>query len=356
MTSCSTARGRRGDAGFTLVELVVAMGVGLIVTGGALVVFQHAVKASASVKQKLDMHDNIRIALDLMVRDFVQVGQGLPAGKVISVPSGNGALAISRPGRDGTALTFAEGTTELPAVITGSALGVALNGITTDITTVMYADSQFDVADATVAADGESLTVDAGVPISGVADPIRPGDLIMVANGIGSTLMMVTRLDDPAGQTIYFDDGDDMGINQRGADAGTIMQLNPSPGDPFQAAITRIRMVTYYIDATNPDLPRLVRRLNMREGRVVAVGLDNLQFSYDLVDGITNPTNQEDPATPNQIRKVNIVVGARGRERSPLMVGQGEVRDGDPRPDPFFRASLTSQVSLRSLALVDRYR
>ena len=97
-----------------------------------------------------------------------------------------------------------------------------------------------------------------------------------------------------------------MGLNQRGADAGTIMQLNPTPGADFTAQLTRMRMVTYYIDNANPDQPRLVRRVNMNPGRVVAVGLDNLQFSYDLVDGITNPTNQDDPATPNQVRKINI--------------------------------------------------
>jgi hypothetical protein len=86
------------------------------------------------------------------------------------------------------------------------------------------------------------------------------------------------------------------------------------------------------------------------------VGLDNLQFSFDLVDGITNPTNQDDPATPNQVRKINIVVGARSRERSPMMIARANVDPEAPVVDPFFRASLTSQVSLRSLALVDRYQ
>lgn len=354
--SLTVAESRPRESGFTLSELLVAMTLGLIVTGGALVVFQHAVRASQSVKQKLDMHDNIRIALDLMVRDFVQVGQGLPAGKVVAIPSGVGALTINRPGPEGANLTFAAGATELPAVTPGDALGVAINGLTTDMLNVIYADSQFDLAQATIAADGESATVDAAVPIAGVPDPIRAGDLIMFTNAQGSTLMMVTGTDDPATQTIYFADGDPMGLNQRGADAGTIMQLNPTPGADFTAQLTRMRMVTYYIDNANPDQPRLVRRVNMNPGRVVAVGLDNLQFSYDLVDGITNPTNQDDPATPNQVRKINIVVGARSRERSVLLVGRPEVPEGQQAPDPFFRASLTSQVSLRSLALVDRYQ
>ena len=36
--------------------------------------------------------------MDLIVRDMLQVGQGLPAGRVIMIPNGVGALAIRLPG------------------------------------------------------------------------------------------------------------------------------------------------------------------------------------------------------------------------------------------------------------------
>jgi hypothetical protein len=57
---------------------------------------------------------------------------------------------------------------------------------------------------------------------------------------------------------------------------------------------------------------------------------------------VTNPTNLDNPLAPNQIRKVNIALAVRSRDRSKYT-------------DDFFRGTITSQVSLRSLALVDRY-
>ena len=36
--------------------------------------------------------------MDLVVRDLLQVGQGLPDGRVIGVPNGAGSAPIIRPG------------------------------------------------------------------------------------------------------------------------------------------------------------------------------------------------------------------------------------------------------------------
>jgi hypothetical protein len=139
-----------------------------------------------------------------------------------------------------------------------------------------------------------------------------------------------------------------MNLNQRGvATAGTILNLDPEPGNPsntYPASMTRIRMVSYYIDnVTDPAFPRLVRQINMNNGRVVAFGIEGIQFTYDLVDGDLNPTNDPSPDTPNQIRKVNLALSARSRDRNP--------ETGD-----FYRQNIATQVSLRSLALRDRYQ
>jgi hypothetical protein len=139
------------------------------------------------------------------------------------------------------------------------------------------------------------------------------------------------------------------------------------PGPTFiPTTASRIRMISFYLDATtDPTRPRLVRRMNNGDpitfnnalGNVVAFDIENLQITYDLADGVTNPTNVKmtpadiiggtvdcpDPCSPNQIRKVNIVIS--GRSRSTLK-----------NTKQYFRNQLTTQVSLRSLAFVDRYR
>jgi hypothetical protein len=78
--------------------------------------------------------------------------------------------------------------------------------------------------------------------------------------------------------------------------------------------------------------------------------VEDLTLSYDLVDGVTNPTQQ--PTLPytvgattyssNQIRKVNLHIGVRSDTLSA------------PQND-YVRNHLSTVVSIRSLAFVQRY-
>jgi hypothetical protein len=106
-------------------------------------------------------------------------------------------------------------------------------------------------------------------------------------------------------------------------------------------------MISYFVDLPDgSDLPRLVRRVNMGDKLAIAMGVENLQVTYDFVDGTTNPTNVQDVPSgnsPNQIRKVNLFVAARSQ-------------DVDPQTHEYFRNSMATQVGLRSLSFVDRYR
>ena len=72
------------------------------------------------------------------------------------------------------------------------------------------------------------------------------------------------------------------------------------PPTPFlNTTATRVRMISYYIDNTDTAHPRLVRRINNgsptsfdnTSGTTVAFDIDNLQISYDIADGVTNPAN-----------------------------------------------------------------
>jgi hypothetical protein len=75
--------------------------------------------------------------------------------------------------------------------------------------------------------------------------------------------------------------------------------------------------------------------------------LENMQFTYNYVDGATNPSNQPGiPAGNNesQIRAVNVFLGA----RSSYMTHQGN-------KSIYARNNLVTQISLRSMAYRDRY-
>jgi hypothetical protein len=110
-------------------------------------------------------------------------------------------------------------------------------------------------------------------------------------------------------------------------------------------------MVTYYLDnVTSPPFVRLVRQVGLYPGSATPVGetLENLQFTYNFVDGVNNPSNQPGvPAgnTESQIRSVNVYLGA----RSSYMVHQGN-------KTLYSRNNLMTQVSLRSMAYHNKYQ
>jgi prepilin-type N-terminal cleavage/methylation domain-containing protein len=60
----------RSEAGFTLVELLVAMSIGMVVLLGAFTVLDNTVRLTGGVTQRVDSLQRGRNALDLMTRDL----------------------------------------------------------------------------------------------------------------------------------------------------------------------------------------------------------------------------------------------------------------------------------------------
>ena len=107
-------------------------------------------------------------------------------------------------------------------------------------------------------------------------------------------------------------------------------------------------MVSYYLDTTtDPTLPRLVRQVNDGARLAIALGVENLQLTYDLVDGVTNPTNVETPVAPEQ---------PESDPQGQPVPGGAVARHQTCRRNQYLRNSMATEVGLRSLSFVDRYQ
>ncbi|HEY3383678.1 MAG TPA: prepilin-type N-terminal cleavage/methylation domain-containing protein [Vicinamibacterales bacterium] len=348
----------RSESGFTLVELLVSMTITAIVMAGAFMVFSQATRMNQVAAETISVNRDQANAMDLVVRDLLQVGQGLPSSKVVSVPNGTG-ITINRPGPTAATVSLSD----WPAVLPGPGSGPSVDGgPATDVLTLLYVDTMFVTSTgqapaATVAANGASMTVTAPITLE-VGDlvlfDVSGRDAVQVATGV--------TVDASSLQTVQFAAGDKLNFNQRTATAGTILQIQPVANTAFTANVSRLRMITYYIDA-NRTPAALIRCLNNQcvgsnpiPGQVVALGVENLQFSFDIVDGDTNPSNIKmtatdlagggacgtDPCSTNQIRKANVALSMRSRHRVQQL-------------NDFVHRLLTTQVSLRNLSFVDRY-
>lgn len=354
------------DAGFSLAEFMVSMGVLTVVMGATMGGLSDVIKGNDAVLQMTTMNSSLRAGMDLIVRDLLQVGSGLPPGHAITIPNGTGAGRVKIPGPPGTGFQTDVGATTIGAVIPQPGRGPKINGVDTDVITVMMADNTF-LNVATTAVGSNFVTVATGVDLEAGADRVAPGQLMMIMKGSLAVLAEVTSVDLVA-RRLNFADGDSLNLNQSGAASGNLPALNAAEpaNSPAHTNVSRVRMITYYLDAdTDAKHPRLTRRVNNGDpmyfdnslGTAVAMDVENLQFTFDISNGLTNPGNVEMTAldrtaagacnpsacAATQIRKVNVMLT--GRSSNAVNTNLRS-----------FRNTLQSQVSLRGMAFVDEYR
>jgi type II secretory pathway pseudopilin PulG len=379
---------KRKITGFTLVELMIAMAVTMVLMGAAVAVFRDASLANQVVTQGSDMSENLRASLNLIQLDLQQAGTGIPqnginipftscASTPIRRPVLNGSSAFPYPGGpcESSIPPIEPGWKMGPTVLAPDATsGTAGNptGVTDEIT-ILYKDNTVGLDGVPVnqpATPPTSLGCPAGsLKVTGTTVTVtfdatcvnltiaaanqitvNPGDLVQFSNTNGSALLWVTNV---SGQVLTFESGDPFDLNGRTETAGTIQQLETpnSNGTPCNGApacfpptlATRIWMITYYLDnVTSPPYTRLIRQVNMNTPTAVAETMENLQFTYNFIDGVNNPANQSTvPAGDSEadIRSVNIYLGTRSSH--PTQKGNQMA---------YARMNLMSQVSLRSMA------
>jgi len=366
-----------GHAGFSLTELLVAMAITTIIMSATMAGLADVMKSNDLIITLAQINNSLRTGADLMIRDFLQAGSGLPGSHAATIPSGTGSVAVRIPGPPGTSWTMPSGSLVMPAVMPRAGAGPTINGVATDAVTVLMADNAFLEIPLTAVTDS-SVTVRAttlganpqAIDLQNGPDRVVDGQLMMIKKGSWNTLVQVTNVNYTT-RVITFANNDSLRLNQTGADNGNLKALNEEP-PTYSAAntsISRVRMITYYLDnTTQPQHPRLVRRVNnghdetfdnnVIKGSAVAIDVYDLQFTYDINNGTGNPSSVQMTAadmgtggacSPNacgetQIRKINLRLTARASNQQVSGVNR------------FIQNVVDSQVSLRAMAFVDRYQ
>ncbi len=338
----------RSNRGFTIFELVVAMGLATVVLGGALALTSQAIGISDMVSQRSDLQQNARVAINMIARDASIAGTGFPTSG-IQLPSGNGSQDSFFACDEATGCHVTNNTytdERLYATFPGDSGGPTINGVATDVITLVYDDtsSNFDqfLLD-TIDAAGKLLYFNSATTPAwdDAAVGLQEGDVLLVYNGtLGEAVGTVTRIHN---DHVHLDPGnaDQLDFNQQSAAAfGTVKSIL---GPPTSAR--RIFIITYYIDNSDPDIPLLMRQVNAHPPVAVAEYVENLQVTYDIYDDNTSVATADlvdAGGVPNQIRKTNITLTVRSPGET--MIG----RD-------FQRITLTTSVGPRNLTYRDRY-
>lgn len=353
--------------GFTLVEVMVSMALGLVVLAAALQLYKQGVDTTFVVSQRAEMQQDSRAAMGLVSKDISMAGANLPKGG-IQLPGGAQSSIYGCdqtqcyvPGLTPTGIAYPTGNV-LYGIIPGYQQGMPTSsgGPPTDTITVVYVDPTFALNQYSVTAlTTSSITfgaTPAGVPpIGDPAVGIKVGDLLLVQNNVGAAIGEVTGI---AGSVITFGDLDALHINQSAAPTSPMKALAQAPVNLAATSAQRILVITYYIDVpkgpdgiryTADDLPpRLMRQINGQTPSPVAENINGLQFTYDSYDDTTNtpligsPNAGMPGNSPNQIREVNIV----------HLTSRGSLKG----TKGFQGLDLTTSVSVRNMSFMDRYK
>ncbi len=377
-------------SGFSLLELIVAMALGLVLLGAATQLFKSGMTTSSLIANRTEMQQNVRSAVDLIAKDVSIAGAGLPSGG-LQLPTGAGSSA-SNFACDQLAVCYLNshnystgtvGTVANPPVtpisnymfgiIPGFANGmqkagpatIAATNRTPDSITLIYVDYGFPLDQFTGALDptGTTLTLAAPVPMPATTpsatDPgvgIKVGDLLMVTTSRGTAIGEVSVVTPLAatGATVTFTNGDPLNLNQTGAASRNMTSIVP-PVPPVTVPPTvpsvtarRLLAVSYFVQVPAAGTPRLMRQINGNTPQPVADNIIDMQFSYDMCDAsYTAPAcaTIRDPLainlSPNQIHKVNIQI-----------MGQSLISNAKNSQS----MQLSTAVSARNLTFKDRYQ
>jgi prepilin-type N-terminal cleavage/methylation domain-containing protein len=396
----------RRAQGFSLLEVLVAVTVLSVIVAATLGTLTNGIQATEAVSLMADTQQNLRAGLNYIARDFVQTGEGIPLGG-ITIPNSSGVSALNRPGpgTPGASFgTFNTTWTALPAIVTGYQLGptTATSGVNTDMVTILYADTtlvdvnghwlnEFPIflsagggtagcaatnpnpaPAGTIVTSGTTTTITfdtSCIVINNGNTGIQPGDLILLQNnntiGDGSLTATNTDISDSSGHMallwvsqvnaaankITFNSGDPFGLNNSGKTSGTIAQVQSPPGSgtyPTTTA-TRVWMITYFIDNSNPSRPELMRQVNLKQPQAVGEVIENMQLYYNILNAGSNPitvtAGQENPTQAQlpDIRDAYIILYA--RSETPYS-----------KSKTYFRNNLETVVSIRGLDFYNQFQ
>ncbi len=365
--------------GFSMLELMVAMAVGLIVIGSATELFQSALQSTSMVTEQAEMQQNVRTALNLVARDVSMAGSGLPPGG-LALPYGVNATA-SHYGCDQTpscylsAVNYPSGVIGavnvsnymygiVPGPLDGMEVGgpatIPATGATPDSITSIYVDYSFPLNQYTIAfqnTTGTGITATPpAIPPLGFPAIVSPagivvGDLILLTNSTGSAIGEVSQVAAAGGGggTITFNDADPLNINQSTAGKGNIAYI--ATLNPAVATVAyRVLAVTYFVQVpANGQTPRLMRQVNGQTPVPVADNIIGLNVTYDLCNnsvagtcaGVRDPIHNVPSFSPNQIYKINLQI-----------MGQSVLTLGGKSQS----MALATSISARNLSFKNRYQ
>ena len=283
---------RKGERGFSIVEVLIAVVVMTIIVGAIFGLMRDSMKTSHAAIEMSDAQQSVRTAQEYINRDLVNIGDGLNSINNIRVPQNfvtnyltqNPITDPSTPGIIKLGLLTADNNVPANTVVLGAPAGTTVRAtpMLTDRITILQMERPENFTPITLAAG--ALSPATGVAAVSPADinSFRVGEIYFITSAIGGIFVTITDRQGVAGPapTIIFGAGDVYGLNTLGA-GGQLDVITGSATLPI--AICRMKAIHYYLDSTGLLKRRVfgVRNAGFSE-TTIAEHVVSLQFRYFL--------------------------------------------------------------------------
>jgi pilin/secretion family protein with methylation motif len=304
----STAK-KNHQAGFSLMELLIAMSTMVIITGAAFALIQGSLKFTTTTFHLTDAQQSLRASQEFINRDLTTAGDGLKSIGIIQVPSGfaTNYLMLSPvmvSGKPNLSIINSDdnvpGTTAVPQA---SPVGVTVrNG--TDRMTLLMQDTTFP----TVSLLAGKITFPGSDTRIVVPDAtkFRAGEIYAITAGNSAAFGIISTINNGT-NTLTLTNGDALGLNQN--TAGTPIYA-VSQGGAAATTIVRIQIIHYFVNSNRLLIRRVFGVFNQAfVDAVIAEHVTDLQFRYltNVVDPngfVPQPTTQITAANQQFVRQV----------------------------------------------------
>ncbi len=326
------------EGGFTLIELVVTVALFTIVMGAVYSLLAVARNDAFTSKERVEMIQNIRVAMEAIGRDAINAGVGFPRDGA-AIPDNK--LSAWGLGNDADT-EFDRVTPVLPGNdLNANTLNPTPN-TKTDQVTFIFQDGQFNgggPVDVASISAGKQLRLD---PAFSASDLCAPGDVYIVW---GSTPALVTATAVPGGinNAVNCYNGDPIGLNYEGSN-GPLGKLGTGATTLYKATV-----VTYLVTTDGTLMRRVWGSPTALAGEgttppsttlgyldePLAFNVEDFQVQYILAPDAITTINPDADQRAN-IRQIQVTITTRSPEI-----------DGRFRQP--FRTTLTSTFSTRNL-------
>lgn len=253
---------RARPAGFTLIELMIAMLLGLVVIAGVTSVFLATQRSYRTNLALSDVQDGSRIAFELMARDIRDAGltgcgNAGRVANVLATAPGGGGVPNWWSNWDNAVHGYGAGTAADPALTVGTAAGNQVTG-TDSLQLMGAADTGLSVAATPSSTAGN-------FKLNDVSADLQDGDVIIVCDPDHATIVQISNYN-KSNVTVVHNSGNGSGNPgncSKGMGYPTLCSTN---GNGYQfgpnSQIFKLAAVDWYV-GVNPVGGRSLYRVNV---------------------------------------------------------------------------------------------